>query len=224
MSQNMQECDKMSEVKRVALYARVSTAEVLDRQDPEVQLLKLREFVTSRGYDVYNGYVDRASGADPNRPALDQMMTDARAHRFDAIVIVRLDRITRSLINLLNILEQLEAYGVDLICTDQPIETHTPAGRLTIQILAALAEFERELIADRVRDGMRKAALEGKHCGRPERPLDSRRIAELRTAGRSYRAISEELGIPEATLRRRVKREGLINREVQTNPGGDEKA
>jgi len=200
---------------RVALYARVSTSEEAERQDPEVQLLKLREFVKNRSYAVYNDYVDRASGADPYRPALDQMMNDARAHRFDAIIIVRLDRITRSLINLLNILEQLESYDVKLICTDQPIETDTPAGRLIIHVLAALAEFERELIRDRVRDGMRKAALEGRHLGRPERVLDTHKAAELRAEGRSYREIARELGVPEATLRRRVKREVLIGLDVQ---------
>jgi putative DNA-invertase from lambdoid prophage Rac len=193
---------------KVGIYARVSTSEEVDRQKPEVQLLKLREFVKSRGCEVYNGYVDRASRADLNRPALDQMMNDARAHRFDAIIIVRLDRITRSLINLLNILEHLEAYNVKLICTDQPIDTNTPAGRLIIHVLAALAEFEREFIRDRVRDGMRKAALEGRHLGRPERAVDTRRAAELRAEGKvlPYREIAEELGLPEATLRRRVKR------------------
>jgi len=122
---------------RVALYARVSTTH--GEQDPEVQLSKLRDFCRSRGYEIVKEYVDMKSGADPHRPALEEMMEDARRRRFEAIIIVRLNRITRSISNLLRIIEDLQAWNVGLICVDQPIETNSTTGRLMIHILTALA-------------------------------------------------------------------------------------
>lgn len=148
----------------VILYARVSTTD--KSQDPETQLIRLRAFAAARGYQVVGECGDHASGADPNRPGLAALMADARRHAFDAIIIVRLDRIMRSTRNLLNMLEQLQAWGVDLICVDQPIETNTAIGKLLLTLLGAVAEFERELTRERVRDGMARAKAQGKHIGR----------------------------------------------------------
>jgi len=149
---------------KVVLYARVSTTD--KEQDPETQLLKLRAFAAARGYQVIGECGDHASGADPNRPGLAALMADARRHAFDAIIVVRLDRIMRSTRNLLNMLEELQAWGVDLICVDQPIETNTAIGKLLLTLLGAVAEFERELVRERVRDGMARAKAQGKHVGR----------------------------------------------------------
>lgn len=183
------------ERKKVAIYARVSTQ---DKQDPEVQLVKLREFAAARGWEIYQEYIDRASGADPNRPALDNMLKDARNRRFHAVLIVRLDRITRSIINLLNTLQMLDKWSVSLVCVDQPIETNSPTGRLMIHILAALAEFERELIRERVKDGMEKARRNGKHIGRPARKNKNRILQEIKAI------LKECPDIPKAQLARRV--------------------
>jgi len=174
---------------KVALYARVSTTEKQLRrlknmeervkQDPEVQLSKLRAFCRDRGYEVFDEYVDRVSGATSNRPDLDRMLDDARHHKFDAIVIVRLDRMMRSTRNLLNIMKNLEEWNVNLTCTDQPIETNSAIGKLMITLLGAVAEFERELASERVKDSIEKRRRDGKSIGRPKRiNLD---IEEIKT-------------------------------------------
>lgn len=202
---------------RVALYARVSTAEEKNAQDPEVQLIKLRDFCRARGYEIAGEYVDRKSGADPNRPALEKMMQDARRRKFDSILIVRLDRITRSIGNLLKILEDLQSWGVALICTDQPIETNSATGRLMIHILAALAEFERELIRERVMDGLKKAKRMGKRLGRPKENIDIERIIQLRNEGKSYREIAAEMKVSHTTVMKILRDGGGYKGNKVTN-------
>ena len=144
-------------------------------QNPETQLLKLRSFCVARGYFISGEYIDRASGANPFRPQLQKLMVDARQRLFDAILIVRLDRIMRSTKNLLNMIEELQLWGVQLICTDQPIETNTAIGRLIITLLGAMAEFEHELIVERVRDGMARAKAQGRHLGRSSGSKDKKK-------------------------------------------------
>jgi DNA invertase Pin-like site-specific DNA recombinase len=161
---------------KVALYARVSTPKTdkkvtnegdRARQDPDTQLIKLRAFAEARGYEVLREYVDRIRGEDAIRDALDAMKAAAFRHEFDAILIVRLDRIMRSLANFAALNQELTAAKVGLICIDQQIDTTTPAGRLQQNILAAFAEYEREAIRERVLDGIARARSEGKKLGRP---------------------------------------------------------
>lgn len=187
---------------RVALYARVSTSE--DRQDPENQLRRLREFSSARGFEVVEEYIDRASGADPNRPALTAMMEAARKGRVGAVAIVRLDRIMRSTINLLRVLEEMEAWGVHLICLDQPIDTSTPSGRLLTTIIGAVATFERELISERVKDGMARAKAGGVQMGRPRRDFDLSLVQTMLNEGFSKSEIARRLGVPRSTLVTRI--------------------
>ena len=204
-------------IAKIALYARVSTSEAEDKQDPEVQLSRLRDFAQAHSYVISKEYIDRKSGSDPNRPQLEEMMKGVKMRDFQAIIIVRLDRITRSLVNLLSLLQILEENDVKLICLDQPIDTSSASGRLIVHVIAAVAEFERELIRDRVKDGIRKATQGGKSWGRRLTPIDLGKVTELRARGCSYRKISEQLGIPEATIRRRVKNKGVVS--LNTNGG-----
>jgi len=152
---------------KVALYARVSTSD--ESQDPETQLRRLRERAAFAGWEVIGEYVDHKSGKDARRPELQRLLKDCRERKIDLILIIRLDRMMRSVKNLLSVLEDLERWNVALECVDQPIETHSAMGRMMITILGAVAEFERELISERVKDGMARAKAEGKHVGRPRK-------------------------------------------------------
>jgi DNA invertase Pin-like site-specific DNA recombinase len=208
---------------RVALYARVSTnldekdlknkdGEAVKRQDPEVQLIKLRRFAENHGWEVVAEYADRASGADDSRPEFDKMMKAAYKREFDVILVVRIDRIMRSLSNLLNVLNQLQEWKVGLHATDQQIDLSSPTGRLMVSILGALAEWEREIIRERILDGMDKARLKGTKSGRPIGRAPTYEPDDLREAKRliredpaiSWSELSRRTGMDRKTLRRKL--------------------
>ena len=142
---------------KVALYARVSKAHT--HQDPEAQLQPLREMCRTRGWDITHEYVDHGwSGAKESRPALDEMMADAERGRrdFKAIVVWKFDRFARSVRHLVNSLEKFQALKIDFVSLTESIDTSTPYGKLVFTILGAVAELERSLIAERIRNGMKK--------------------------------------------------------------------
>src|SRR3984893_445790 len=188
-------------VQRVALYARVSTAN--GHQDPEMQLRELREFVKRRSWQITGEYVDRGvSGSKDRRPALDQMMAAAQGRKFDVILVWKLDRYARSLRHLVNALAEFEALGVAFVSLRDNLDLTTPAGRLMFQIIGAMAEFERALIQERVKAGLRNAKAKGVRLGRPRVFVSESRIDAMRGAGASWRAISKEFGIALGTVHR----------------------
>jgi DNA invertase Pin-like site-specific DNA recombinase len=145
---------------RVALYARVSTS--TGQQDPEMQLRELREYVERRGWQIIETYTDEGiSGSKDSRPALNRLMADACRRRFDAVLVWKLDRFGRSLRHLVNSLAELEALGVAFISLRDNLDLSTPSGRLMFQIIGAMAEFERALIQERVKAGLRNARAKG---------------------------------------------------------------
>src|SRR5690349_20385578 len=148
---------------RAAIYARVSTLE----QEPENQLCELRRYVEARGWTATE-YVEKGvSGAKDRRPALDQLLADAKRRRFDVLVCWRLDRLGRNLRHLILFLDELQALGVGFVTLGEGIDTSTPAGKLQLHILSAIAEFERERIRERVVAGLQRARKQGKRLGRP---------------------------------------------------------
>jgi DNA invertase Pin-like site-specific DNA recombinase len=160
---------------RAALYARVSTKN--GQQSPEMQLGEMREHTLRRGWEVFE-YTDAGiSGSKESRPALNRLMNDARRRRFDVVLVYRYDRFARSLRQLVNALEEFRVLGIDFISLHEGVDTGTPNGRLIFGIFASIAEFERELIRDRVRSGLRAAKARGKRLGRPRAVLDALRIA-----------------------------------------------
>jgi DNA invertase Pin-like site-specific DNA recombinase len=184
---------------RTALYARVSTA---NGQSPEMQLRELREYVARRGWEIAAEYVDVGiSGTREKRPQLDKLLADAHRRRFDAVVVWRYDRFARSLRQLVNALEEFRALGIDFVSLREGVDTSTPNGRLVFGIFASIAEFERELIRDRVRAGLRNARAKGKRLGRPRLEVDGARVAALRRGGASWRAIAARLGVARGTVR-----------------------
>jgi DNA invertase Pin-like site-specific DNA recombinase len=194
---------------KVALYARVSR---YDRdQDPENQLRKQRDFADRHGWDVYAEFWDYASGAKPSRPQFDKMLREGRARHYDAVVVVRIDRLARSTRHLLNLLEEMQHFGVDLICTDQEIDTKSPTGRLLITVLGAVAELELELIRDRTKDGLARAIAQGKRLGRPPNPAKTEEILKLRKEGLSLRQIAQQVGMSHQGVKQRLRRARLQN-------------
>ena len=205
------------EVLKVALYARVSKSD--ESQNPENQLIKLRKYAEYEGHEVYEEYVDKRSGADAHRPALDKMMADARGHRFSMIVVVKIDRMARSMRNLHDTLEELERFGIKFHCVDQPeISTGTPTGKLMLNILGAVAEFERELIRQRTIDGLERAVAGGSTLGRKQKKINMKRVKELKAEGWGVRRIAKELNIAPDTLRRGLKKEGGSRTSKKPSP------
>ncbi len=142
---------------RAAIYARVSTLD----QEPENQLQELRRYVAARSW-TGSEYVDHGvSGTTDRRPALDRLVADARRRKVDTVVVWRLDRLGRSLKHLVTLLDELQALGVGFVSLGEGIDLQTPAGRLQLHILAALSEFEKARIAERVQAGLERARRQG---------------------------------------------------------------
>jgi len=178
---------------KAAIYARVSTTN--HGQDVSMQTRELREYCARRGFEIAGEYTDIGiSGSKDSRPELNRLMADAKQRRFDAVCVWKLDRFGRSLRHLVNALADLESLGVSFISIKDNLDLSTPSGRLMFQIIGAMAEFERALIQERVRAGLRNARARGKKLGRPRLPVDAVKIGSLRSQGRSVREIAEELG------------------------------
>ncbi len=178
---------------RCAVYARVSTSN--HGQDPEVHLSEVRDYCNRRGWDIAAEYVDRGiSGSTERRPALDRLLADCRKRLVDAVVVYRYDRFARSLRQLVNALEEFRALGIQFVSLHEGVDTSTPNGRLVFGIFASIAEFERELICDRVRSGIAAARAKGKRLGRPPVHVDTAKVEALRGQRSSIRQIAFQLG------------------------------
>jgi DNA invertase Pin-like site-specific DNA recombinase len=190
---------------RIALYARVSTTD----QHVEPQLHALRAYAEARGLELAGEYVDNGvSGARDRRAALDRLLADARRRRFDALAVTKLDRLARSVRHLTTLAAELEALGIDLVVLDQAIDTSTPAGRLLFHVLGSIAEFERDLIRERVGAGIAGAKRRGVRLGRPSALTAeaAQRVARLYGCGQSARAIAKLLGVGKDVVAREVAR------------------
>ena len=188
--------------KQAAIYVRVST----DKQTIENQLRELRQIAKRRGWDVVHEYHDAGisgSKGRETRPGLDQMLKDAQRRRFDVVMAWAIDRLGRSLIDLLGTIQALENCGVDLYLDQQSIDTTTPAGRLMFQITGAFAEFKRSMIRQRVLARLKRAVEKGSILGRPKisAQLERRIQAQLR-AGKGILATAKELGVGTGTVHR----------------------
>src|SRR5438874_9620365 len=179
-------------MKKIALYLRVST----DRQTTQSQALELRDYCKRRGWTDVAEYCDTASGAKFSREGLDALMRDVRKVRIDSIVAYKLDRLGRSLAHLAQLIGELTAHRVALVIPAQGIDTSAsnPASQLQLNILMAVAEFEREIIRQRVNSGLRAAKARGVRLGRPS-SLDKYvpKMGTLLQAGATISAAAREL-------------------------------
>lgn len=189
---------------KVAIYARVSTDY---GQNPETQLLPLRQLSAARGWQIHREYIDQAqSGMKASRPALDDLMRDARRRAFDAVVVWRFDRFARSLKHLVLALEEFDSLGIQFISQQEQIDTSTPMGKAMFAIIGAMAELERNLIVDRVKAGIARRRAEGLPVGGRPRVFNRQRLLEMREAGASQREIARALGISNGTVWNALKK------------------
>jgi DNA invertase Pin-like site-specific DNA recombinase len=190
-----------SDMRKIAIYARVST----DKQSTENQLLELRDLCNKLGYTIVQEYTDNGiSGAKSRdgRPALDLLLKDATRRKFDMVMCWSIDRLGRSLQNLVEILNELQALKIDLYFQQQGMDTSTPSGRMIFSVFGAIGEFERNLIRERVIAGQQRAKANGVKLGRPTKMNDGMRSAVkiLREKGMGIKQISRELQIGVGTV------------------------
>lgn len=204
---------------KVGIYVRVSTSD--KGQDPELQLGPLRKYATARGWEFFE-YLDIGeSGIKERRPGLDQLMEDARKRRLNGILIWKLDRLGRSLKHLLTMFEEFHDLGIQFVSYTENLDFATPAGRAMASLIGVFAEFERDLIRERVRAGLENARRKGKRPGR--RPYFD--IASLGTLGRlrdrgmSVRAIAREMKVSKSLVHNSLKN---LNAQAQENQGSEE--
>lgn len=183
-------------MKRCALYLRVSTLD----QHPETQLYDLQQMVKQRGFEIVRQYEDRISGAKATRPGLEQMLSDAKRGRFDVVMVWAFDRMARSVKHLLEVLDELDRLHIEFVSFRENIDTGGPLGRAIMVIVGAISELERSLIVERVRAGMRRAKLEGRHIGRRRLNVDRAAIIRDRTRGLSLSEVAKAHGISRALV------------------------
>ena len=183
--------------KTVALYTRVSTLD----QSCDMQLDDLRRYAARFARSCE--YVEvGVSGAQRHRPQLDQLMKDARKRLFDVVLVWKFDRFARSVKHLVDSLEDFRALGIDFMSYTEGIDTTTPSGELLFHIMGAVAQFERDLIAERVRAGIAHARAMGKRIGRPRAEIDTQQAKLLRNQGHSLRNVAKVLNVPVSRVRR----------------------
>lgn len=185
------------------IYIRVSTSnhgQTTDNQRRELDAYCLRQGWKTVVYDDSG-----ISGAKEDRPALNKLLKDAASGKINVVVVWKIDRLARSVVHLLQVLQQLQSAGVGFVATTQQIDTTTAYGRMVTVFLGAVAEFERELIVERVRAGLNRAKAQGVKIGRPRVAVDVRKALAMRNEGLGYKQIARELGIPRTTLYRTLQ-------------------
>src|SRR6185295_19216890 len=172
----------MRAMKNAVLYARVSTKN--NGQNPETQLIPLREYASNHGLTIVNEFVEHGiSGAKERRPRLDALMADASKGKFDAVIVWKFDRFARSTRHLVQALEEFQSLGIHFVSLTEAIDTSTPMGRMVFTVLGAVAELERSLICERVASGLARARKQGKQLGRPKVIVDRERVRQLQKDG-----------------------------------------
>ena len=187
-------------MKKVGIYCRVSTQD----QTTDSQLLDLRRYAADRGWKVYREFCDNGvSGSVDNRPALNDLMNDAKKRRFDSVLVWRFDRFARSTTHLLLALDQFRNLGIDFVSFQENIDTSSPLGSAIFTIISAVAQLERDIIRERVKMGLRRAKENGTRLGRPTgTALDIEAATRLRSKGMGTREIAKRLGSSKSTVAR----------------------
>ena len=171
-------------------------------QHPETQLHDLRQLAAQRGYEIVDEYTDRISGVKARRPGLDALLYDARRGRFDVVLVWASDRIARSVKHFLEVLDELNHLNIEFVSFRENLDTSGPLGRAVVTIIGVVSELERSLIVERVRAGMRRARLEGRHIGRRPLELDREAMLRDRRQGMSLGQIARTYSVSRTTVHR----------------------
>ena len=188
--------------KRAAIYVRVSTKD----QSVGMQLNDLERYSKERGLNIFKVYEDNGvSGTKETRPALGQLMDDARKRKFNVVLVWRFDRFARSTKHLVNALYEFRNLGIDFISYQENIDTSSPLGEAIFTIISAMSKLERDIIAERVKGGLRKARANGKRLGRPKNEVDTDKVIEYRKQNKSIRQIAAELNLSKGAVQRALE-------------------
>jgi DNA invertase Pin-like site-specific DNA recombinase len=185
-------------MKRAALYMRVSTLD----QHPETQLHDLRALASQRGLQIVREFTDKISGTKARRPGLDQLLADARRGHFEVLLVWSCDRVARSVKHFLEVLDEMRRLNIEFVSFRENLDTGGALGRAIVVIISVVAELERSLIVERVRAGMRRARLEGRHIGRPQLDLDRAAIVRHRAHGQSLGQLAKTFRVSRTTIAR----------------------
>ncbi len=189
-------------VKKVAVYVRVSTKD----QSVDMQLNDLEQYSKERGLKVFKVYQDNGvSGTKEIRPALNDLMNDARKRKFDIVLVWRFDRFARSTKHLVTALYEFRNLGIDFISYQENIDTSSPLGEAIFTIISAMSKLERDIIAERVKGGLRKAKANGKRLGRPKSEVDTDKVIEYRKQNKSIRQIASEMNLSKGAVQRTLE-------------------
>jgi DNA invertase Pin-like site-specific DNA recombinase len=194
---------------KAALYTRVSTND----QSVEMQTSDLKHYCQQRGFEVFKEYCDQGvSGTKDRRPALDELMSDAKKRKFDAVLCWRFDRFARSMKHLITALEEFRHLGIDFVSYQENIDTSSPLGKALFVIVSAIAELERNILLERVRAGLRRAKESGIVLGRPKRlALDLDELRRMRDKGLSFRQIAKRVKASPGSVFKSLRKSGAVN-------------
>ena len=189
-------------MKRAAIYCRVSTAD----QKIDTQLYQLRELAATRGYEIVKEYCDKGiSGSKARRPALDELMRDARRRKFHVVLVAAFDRVARSTKHFLQVLDELDDLNVQFVSARENVDTTGALGRMFVTMIGSIAELERSLIAERIRQGLHRAKLQGVRLGRRPLHVDRTAVVDDRLSGLSLTACARKYGVSRASVIRLVR-------------------
>lgn len=194
---------------RIAVYLRVSTAD----QSTELQQNEIERYIQARGWASVEIYEDKATGTNGNRPRLKVMLQEARQRKIDLVICWKLDRLFRSLKDLVVTLQEFQDLGIEFISLKDNVDLSTASGRLLMQIIGSMAEFEASLIRERVRAGLRIARSKGKRLGRPT-TINQQKVLELRRKNKSLSEIANALGVTKGGVSKTLKKLSLASRQA----------
>jgi len=192
---------------KIAIYTRVSTND----QSVEMQTQDLRRYCDQRGFEVFKEYCDQGiSGTKDKRPALDELMSDAKKKKFDVVLVWRFDRFARSTKHLITALEEFRHLGIEFISYQENVDTASPLGKAMFTIVSAIAELERNILLERVKAGLRRAKENGKILGRPRRvDINVAELRRLRDKEKlSFRQIAKRVKASSATVYKTLQKSG----------------